>query len=61
MENGTPYVAKEIHCTRPLSILQIRSDACAKYALMKQTKLIGMLTPMCKLILEILCITYYSQ
>lgn len=34
--------------SQPLSILQIRSDANAKYAHMKQTKLIGMFTPMCK-------------
>ena len=39
--------------SRPLSILQIRSDAHAKYSYMKQAKLIGMLTPICKLILEI--------
>ena len=34
--------------SRPLSILQIRNNAQDKYAQMKVTKLIGMLTPVCK-------------
>ena len=34
--------------TRPLSILQVRSDARAKYARMKEKKLMGMLSPVCK-------------
>ena len=34
--------------SQPLSIPQLRSNARAKYAQLKVTKLIGMLTPVCK-------------
>ena len=49
MENGTPYVCSKGN-SPPSSILQICNDACAKYAHMKHTKLIGMLTTVCKLV-----------
>jgi len=34
--------------TRPLSILQICSDARQKYANMKQEKMVGMISPLSK-------------
>lgn len=36
--------------TRPLSVLQIRSDVRAKYAKLKAKKLIRMLSPKCKFV-----------
>ena len=41
--------------TRPLSVLQIRNDVNSKYSRMKKQDLVGMLTPVCKFTIKIVC------
>ena len=47
--NGEWYSLRSKGNTRPLSVLQIRSDVCAKYAHSSSRKLHGMLSPKGKL------------